>query len=127
MTIKEELEANFKGETSEVALYLAMSKQAEREGHHTVAMYFRQVAMDEAWHGAEVAELLGMIKDTKTNIEYMLSGETKAASEKAEAAKAALAEDNPDAAQFFERASKDEERHRAGLEGILMRFKAHGW
>ncbi len=127
MTTKEELEANFKGETSEVALYLAMSKQAESEGHHTVAMYFRQVAMDEAWHGAEVAQLLGMIKDTKTNIEYMLAGETNAAHEKAEAAKAALAEDNPDAAQFFERASKDEERHRAGLEGILMRFKAHGW
>jgi rubrerythrin len=59
MATKDELEANFKGETSEVALYLAMSKQAEREGHHTAAMYFRQVAMDEAWHGAEVAELLG--------------------------------------------------------------------
>jgi rubrerythrin len=65
MATKDELEANFKGETAEVALYLAMSKQAEREGHHTAAMYFRQVAMDEAWHGAEVAELLGMITSTR--------------------------------------------------------------
>ena len=127
MATKDELEANFKGETAEVALYLAMSKQAEREGHHTAAMYFRQVAMDEAWHGAEVAELLGMIKDTKANLEMMLKGETMAETEKADAAKAAEAEGNIDAARFFERASKDEARHKAGLKGILMRFDAHGW
>ena len=127
MTTKDDLEANFKGETTEVALYLAMSKQAEREGHHTAALYFRQVAMDEAWHGAEVAELLGMIKDTKANLEMMLAGETKAEVEKANSAKKALAEGNIDAARFFERASLDEARHKAGLKGILMRFDAHGW
>ncbi len=127
MTTKDELKANFKGETTEVGLYLAMSKQAEREGHYTAAMYFRQVAMDEAWHAAEVAELLGMIKDTKANIEMMLAGETKAEVEKAEAAKAAEAEGMIDAARFFERASKDEARHKAGLKGILMRFEAHWW
>ena len=127
MTTKKELEANFKGETTEVGLYLAMSKQAEREGHHTAAMYFRQVAMDEAWHAAEVAELLGMIKDTRSNLEMMLKGETMAETEKANAAKKAEAENMIDAARFFERASKDEARHKAGLKGVLMRFEAHGW
>jgi len=127
MTTKKELEANFKGETTEVGLYLAMSKQAEREGHHTAAMYFRQVAMDEAWHAAEVAELLGMIKDTRSNLEMMLKGETMAETEKANAAKKAEAEGMIDAARFFERASKDEARHKSGLKGVLMRFEAHGW
>ncbi|CAD6490806.1 MAG: Rubrerythrin [Candidatus Argoarchaeum ethanivorans] len=127
MTTKKELEANFKGETTEVGLYLAMSKQAEREGHHTAAMYFRQVAMDEAWHAAEIAELLGMIKDTRSNLEMMLKGETMAETEKANAAKKAEAENMIDAARFFERASKDEARHKAGLKGVLMRFEAHGW
>lgn len=47
--------------------------------------------------------------------------------EKSEAAKAAEAEGNIKTARFFERASKDEERHRAGHEGLIMRFKAHGW
>ncbi|RZN15096.1 MAG: rubrerythrin family protein [Methanosarcinales archaeon] len=127
MTTKKELEANFKGETTEVGLYLAMSKQAEREGHHTAAMYFRQVAMDEAWHAAEIVELLGMIKDTRSNLEMMLKGETMAETEKANAAKKAEAENMIDAARFFGRASKDEARHKAGLKGILMRFEAHGW
>ena len=72
----QELKAHFKGETTEVGLYLAMSKQAEREGHHTAAMYFRQLAMDEAWHASEIAEILGMIGDTKANLEMMLKGET---------------------------------------------------
>nr|AAU83222.1 conserved hypothetical protein [uncultured archaeon GZfos27A8] len=127
MTTESELKANFKGETTEVGLYLAMSKQAEREGHHTAAMYFRQLAMDEAWHASEIAEILGMIGDTKSNLEMMLAGETMAETEKADAAKAAEAEGNIDAARFFERASKDEARHKAGLKGILMRFDAHGW
>ena len=127
MATKDELKAHFKGETTEVGLYLAMSKQAEREGHHTAAMYFRQLAMDEAWHAADIAEILGMIGDTKANLEMMHKGETMAETEKADAAKAAEAEGMIDAARFFERASKDEARHKAGLKGILMRFDAHGW
>lgn len=127
MATRDELEANFKGETTEIALYLAMSKQAEREGHPIAALYFRQVAMDEAWHAVEVAELLGMIGDTRANIKMMLTGETKAEIEKADAAKVAEAEGNIDAARFFERASKDEGRHKAGLEGLVKRFEAHGW
>ncbi|NOQ29018.1 MAG: rubrerythrin family protein, partial [Methanosarcinales archaeon] len=83
--------------------------------------------MDEAWHASEIAEILGMIGDTKANLEMMHKGETMAETEKADAAKVAEAEGNIDAARFFERASKDEARHKAGLKGILMRFDAHGW
>lgn len=121
------LEKIFRGETSEVGLYLAMARQAEREGHTNVVVYLRQLAMEEAAHAARAAELLGMVGKTKDEIEKMVEGERNADSGKMEAARIAREEGNEDAARFFEEAAKDEARHRAGLEGILKRFEAHGW
>jgi rubrerythrin len=78
--------------------------------------------MDEAWHAAEVAKLLGIIKDTKSNLTMMLEGETMAEVEKGEAAEIARKEGNTAAAIFFESASKDEARHKAGLKGIVEKL-----
>ena len=124
MSLETILKNTFKGETTEVGWYLAMSKLAEREGRSDVATYLRQIAMDEAWHAAEVAEIIGAIKsDTKSNLEMMLEGETMAEVEKAEAADLARKEGNIEAALFFDRASLDEARHKAGLKGILDRMQ----
>jgi len=80
--------------------------------------------MDEAWHATEVAEILGLVKGTTIeNLEMMLEGESKAEIEKAEAAELARKEGNTRAALFFERASMDEARHKAGLNGLLLRLK----
>ena len=101
-----------------------MSKVAEREGLADVAVYLRQVAMDEAWHATEVAEILGLVKETTLeNLEMMLEGESKAEVEKADAAELARKEGNTKAALFFDRASLDEGRHKAGLRGFLERIK----
>lgn len=124
MTLEKILKDTFKGETTEVGWYLAMSKIAEREGFADVAVYLRQIAMDEAWHATEVAEILGLVKETTIeNLEMMLEGESNAEIEKAEAAEIARQEGNTKAALFFERASMDEARHRAGLNGFLERLK----
>lgn len=124
MDLEKILKDTFKGETTEVGWYLAMSKVAECEGLTDVAVYLRQVAMDEAWHATEVAEILGLVKKTTVeNLEMMLDGESKAEVEKAEAAELARKEGNTKAALFFERASLDEARHKAGLKGILERLK----
>lgn len=124
MSLEQILQNTFKGETTEVGWYLAMSKIAEREGFADVAVYLRQVAMDEAWHATEVAEILGLVKDsTIENLEMMIEGEANAEVEKAEAAEIARQEGNTRAALFFERASLDEARHRAGLKGFLDRIK----
>ncbi|MDQ1252488.1 MAG: rubrerythrin [Euryarchaeota archaeon] len=124
MDLEKILKDTFKGETTEVGWYLAMSKVAECEGLADVAVYLRQVAMDEAWHATEVAEILGLVKGTTIeNLEMMLDGESKAEVEKAEAAELARKEGNTRAALFFERASLDEARHKAGLKGILERLK----
>ena len=124
MTLEEILKNTFKGETTEVGWYLAMSKIAEREGFPDVAVYLRQVAMDEAWHATEVAEILGLVKEsTLENLEMMFEGESKAEIEKAEAAELAKKEGNTKAALFFEKASLDEARHKAGLKGFIERMK----
>src|SRR4030042_3775772 len=87
MSLDKILKDTFKGETTEVGWYLAMSKVAEREGLADIAVYLRQIAMDEAWHATEVAEILGLVKETtRENLEMMLEGEGKAEVEKAEAA-----------------------------------------
>ncbi|HEY3363092.1 MAG TPA: ferritin family protein [Methanosarcina sp.] len=124
MTLEDILKNTFKGETTEVGWYLAMSKIAEREGFPDVAVYLRQVAMDEAWHATEVAEILGLVKETTLeNLEMMFDGESKAEIEKAEAAELAKKEGNTKAALFFEKASLDEARHKAGLNGFLERMR----
>ncbi len=124
MSLEKILKDTFKGETTEVGWYLAMSKVAEQEGFADVAVYLRQIAMDEAWHATEVAEILGLVKgSTVENLEMMLEGESKAEIEKAEAAEIARKEGNTRAALFFERASLDEARHKAGLKGFLKRMK----
>ncbi|MFY1111840.1 MAG: ferritin-like domain-containing protein [Methanosarcinaceae archaeon] len=124
MSLEKILQDTFKGETTEVGWYLAMSKVAEQEGFADVAVYLRQIAMDEAWHATEVAEILGLVKgSTVENLEMMLEGESKAEIEKAEAAEIARKEGNTRAALFFERASLDEARHKAGLKGFLKRIK----
>ena len=70
--ILEDLRANFNGECTEVGMYLAMSRQADREGYPEVAEAFKRYAWEEAEHAAKFAELLGdCVWDTKTNLEKL--------------------------------------------------------
>ena len=54
-----DLNAHFNGECTEVGMYLAMSRQADREGYPEVAEAFKRYAWEEAEHAAKFAELLG--------------------------------------------------------------------
>jgi len=54
-----DLEAHFNGECTEVGMYLAMSRQADREGYPEVAEAFKRYAFEEAEHASKFAELLG--------------------------------------------------------------------
>ena len=54
-----DLNAHFMGECTEVGMYLAMSRQADREGYPEVAEAFKRYAWEEAEHAAKFAELLG--------------------------------------------------------------------
>ena len=54
-----DLNNHFMGECTEVGMYLAMSRQADREGYPEVAEAFKRYAWEEAEHAAKFAELLG--------------------------------------------------------------------
>lgn len=123
--VENEVIQNFKGETSEVGLYLAMSRQAQREGYPEIAEILKSIAMDEAWHAARFAELNGLISNsTKENLEKMFKGETMANIGKQEAAIKAKENGFDEAYHILSESSKDEARHAKALEGLLNRFFA---
>ncbi|WP_288480713.1 NADH peroxidase, partial [uncultured Clostridium sp.] len=86
--IIEGLRANFMGECTEVGMYLAMSRQADREGHPEVAEAYKRIAFEEAEHAAKFAELLGevVVADTKANLQARVDAEFGACQGKKELA-----------------------------------------
>lgn len=121
--VADSVAANFKGETEEVGLYLAMARQAQREGFPEVAEVLKRIAFEEADHAARFAELNGLIsQSTKENIEKMLAGEEAANKGKREAALKAKDANVDEAHDFFDESSRDEARHARMLKGILERF-----
>ena len=117
------VQANFNGETQEVGMYLAMARQAQREGLPEVAEVLSRIAIEEAQHAAHFAEMNGIIKpNLKENLEMMLEGETMANNEKKAAAKKAKECDIDPAHDFFDESSRDEGRHAKMLKGLLKRY-----
>ena len=64
--VREGLKANFMGECTEVGMYLAMSRQADREGYPEIAEAYKRYAFEEAEHAAKFAELLGEVLSSST-------------------------------------------------------------
>lgn len=118
-----DLNAHFMGECTEVGMYLAMSRQADREGYPEVAEAFKRYAWEEAEHAAKFAELLGdMVWDTKTNLEKRMAAEAGANADKMRIAKRAK-ELNLDAIHdTVHEMAKDEARHGKGFEGLYNRY-----
>ena len=114
---------NFRGETAEVGLYLAMARQAGREGYPEVARALVDIAWEEAQHAALYAELNGLIApNTKDNLQKMLAGEAAANKGKKESALKAKQIGCDPACNIFDESSRDEGRHARSLEGLLKRY-----
>jgi len=121
--VEKDVMANFKGETAEVGLYLAMARNAEREGYPEVSRALKDIAWDEANHAAQFAELNGLISEsTKENVERMLKGERMANKGKREAALKSKDINLDPAHDFFDESARDEGRHARALEGLLKRY-----
>ncbi len=115
--------ANFRGETQEIGLYLAMARQAQREGYPEIAEALKRIAWEEADHAARYAELNGLISEsTKENLEKMLNGEIGANKGKRESALKAKEVNVDEAHDLFDESSRDEARHAMMLRGLLDRF-----
>lgn len=122
--ILEGLRQNFMGECTEVGMYLAMSRQADREGYPEIAEAFKRYALEEADHAARFAELLGEVlqPSTKANLEMRADAECGACDGKMQLAKRAK-ELNLDAIHdTVHEMAKDEARHGRGFDGLLKRY-----
>lgn len=122
--VLEGLRANFTGECTEVGMYLAMARQADREGYPEVAEAYKRIAWEEAEHAAKFAELLGEVvaADTQTNLKMRVDAEHGACKGKKDLATRAK-ELNYDAIHdTVHEMAKDEARHGAAFAGLLKRY-----
>lgn len=122
--IIEGLRQNFTGECSEVGMYLAMSRVADREGYPEVSEAFKRYAFEEAEHAAKFAELLGEVltDSTKKNLEMRVDAEHGACAGKMELAKLAKQLNLDAIHDTVHEMAKDEARHGCGFKGLLDRY-----
>ena len=124
--IMEGLQANFMGECTEVGMYLAMSRQADREGFPEVAEAYKRIAIEEAEHAAKFAELLGevVVADTKANLEARVAAEHGATQGKKDLATLAKQLNLDAIHDTVHEMCKDEARHGKAFEGLFNRYFA---
>ena len=122
--IVEGLRANFTGECTEVGMYLAMSRQADREGYPEVAEAYKRIAFEEAEHASKFAELLGEVVEpsTKKNLELRVDAEYGATDGKLKLAKRAKELGLDAIHDTVHEMCKDEARHGKAFLGLLNRY-----
>ena len=110
-------------ECGEVGMYLAMSRQADREGYPEIAEAYKRYAFEEAEHASKFAELLGdVLKDTKSNLQARIAAEKGACEDKFRIAKNAKAAGMDATHDTVHEMAKDEARHCAGFIGLYERY-----
>ena len=124
--IVEGLQANFTGECTEVGMYLAMSRQADREGYPEVAEAYKRIAFEEADHASRFAELLGevVVADTKANLQARVDAENGACQGKKNLATRAKQLGYDAVHDTVHEMCKDEARHGCAFQGLLKRYFA---
>ncbi len=122
--ILEGLRQNFMGECTEVGMYLAMSRQADREGFPEIAEAYKRIAFEEAEHAAKFAELLGEVvaADTKKNLQMRVDAEHGACQGKKDIATLAKELGYDAIHDTVHEMCKDEARHGKAFAGLLNRY-----
>jgi rubrerythrin len=112
------------GECTEVGMYLAMSRQADREGYPEIAEAYKRIAFEEAEHAAKFAELLGEVvtASTKKNLQIRVDAEPGACMGKKELATLAKKLNLDAVHDTVHEMCKDEARHGMAFKGLLERY-----
>jgi len=118
------LKDNFNGECCEVGMYIAMSRQADREGYPEIAEAYKRYAYEEADHASRFAEMLGEVltNSTKKNLEMRAAAEAGACEGKFKLAKRAKELGYDAVHDTVHEMAKDEARHGCGFKGLLARY-----
>ena len=119
-----DLRANFKGECSDVGMYMAIARVAFREGYPEIGLYWEKAAYEEAEHAAKFAELLGEVvtDSTKKNLEMRVEAENGATAGKTDLAKRAKAAGLDAIHDTVHEMARDEARHGRAFKGLLERY-----
>jgi len=122
--VVDDLRANFNGECAEVGMYLAMARQADREGFPEISEAYKRYAFEEADHASRFAELLGEVltTSTKKNLEMRAEAEAGACLGKKQLATRAKELGYDAIHDTVHEMCKDEARHGRGFEGLLKRY-----
>ena len=122
--VLEALRANFTAECTEVGMYLAMSRQADREGYPEVAEAYKRIAYEEAEHACKFAEILGevVVADTKANLQARVEAEYGACDGKKKLADLAKKLNLDSIHDTVHEMCKDEARHGCAFKGLLNRY-----
>jgi len=122
--IVEGLRMNFTGECTEVGMYLAMSRAADRQGYPEVAEAYKRIAFEEAEHAARFAEMLGEVvsADTRTNLTVRVDAEYGATMGKVEIATLAKQLGLDAIHDSVHEMARDEARHGKAFKGLLERY-----
>ena len=119
-----DLRANFEGECSEVGMYLAMARVADREGYPEIGAFWAKAAWEEAEHAAKFAELLGEVvtDSTQKNLRMRVDAEHGATDGKFDLAKRAKALNLDAIHDTVHEMARDEARHGKAFKGLLERY-----
>ena len=121
--IIEGLKAHAAGECSEVGMYLAMARQADRDGYPEIAEAFNRYAYEEADHASRFMEMLGdAVWDTKKNLEARIAAEADACADKTRIAKLAKQQNLDAIHDSVHEMARDEARHCCGFRGLYARY-----
>ena len=122
--VLEALRSNFTAECTEVGMYLAMSRQADREGYPEVAEAYKRIAYEEAEHACKFAEILGevVVADTKANLQARVEAEYGACDGKKKLATLAKKLNLDAIHDTVHEMCKDEARHGCAFKGLLNRY-----
>ena len=120
----EGLKMNFAGECTEVGMYLAMGRVADREGYPEVAEAYKRIAYEEADHASRFAELLGEVitDSTKKNLAMRVDAEYGATQGKTDLAKLAKELGYDAVHDTVHEMARDEARHGKAFDGLLHRY-----
>ena len=105
-------------------MYLAMSRQADREGYPEIAEAYKRIAFEEAEHTTKFAELLGevVVADTKTNLKVCVEAEYGACMGKKDIATKAKKFGLDAIHDTVHEMCKYEARRGKAFEGLLKRY-----
>lgn len=122
--IIEGLRANFNGECTEVGMYLAMSRVADREGYPEIAEAYKRIAYEEADHASKFAEILGEVvtASSKANLSARVEAEFGACDGKKKLAALAKKHNLDAIHDTVHEMCKDEARHGRAFKGLLDRY-----